>query len=107
MRRRVLTVFGAIVVLTTLILASRPLRVRWEADRTAHRLVQALHTRDSTVFASLSARDTPRRFRCVQELWPAEFWSQNGQAPILTKIPAPPGEFGYRMVGDSLPEIGA
>jgi hypothetical protein len=107
MRRRVFTVLGSMVAFAALLLASRPLRVRWEADRTAHRLVQTLHTRDSTAFASLSARRSPRTFRCVQELWPAEFWSLNGRAPNLTKIPAPPGEIGYRMIGDSLRDIGA
>ena len=106
MRRCVLVVFGVIVVLAALILASRPLRVRWEADRTAHRLVHVLHTSDSAEFASLSARGSPRTFRCVRELWPAEFWSLNGRAPRLAKIPAPPGKLGYRMLGDSLLGIG-
>jgi hypothetical protein len=107
MRRRVLAVFGLPVALGALLLVSRPLLVRYEADRTAHRLLQALHTRDSTAFTSLSARGSSRTFRCVQELWPPEFWSRNGRAPQLTKIPAPPGEIGYRMLGDSLRDIGA
>jgi hypothetical protein len=107
MRRRVLMVLGGMGVLAALLLAGRPLRVRWEADRTAHRLLQALHTRDSTAFASLSGSGSPRTFRCIQELWPREFWSLKGHAPNLTKIPAPPDELGYRMVGDSLPDIGA
>ena len=94
-------------MLATLILSSRPLFVRWEADRTAQRLVEVLHTRDSAAFASLSDRGSPRTFRCVQELWPEEFWSLNGRPPKLTKIAAPPGELGYRMQGDSLRGIGA
>ena len=107
MRRRVLAILGAMIVLGALLLATRPLRVRWQADRTARRLVQVLHARDSTAFASLSARGSPRTLRCIQELWPAEFWVLSGRAPKLTKIAAPPGELGYRMIGDSLGGIGA
>jgi hypothetical protein len=95
------------VVLAALILASRPLWVRWQADRTAERLVQALYTRDSAAFVSLSARGSPRALGCVQKLWPDEFWSMKGRAPNLMKIAAPPGELGYRLVGDSLWEVGA
>ena len=107
MGRRVIVVLGAMVVLATLILAGRPFFVRWEADRTAQRLVQVLHTRDSTAFASLSGRGSSLTFRCIQQLWPGEFWSLKGQAPQLSNIPAPPGELGYRMLGDSLRGIGA
>lgn len=93
------------MVVAVLVLA-RPVVTRWEADRTANRLVQVLHRRDSTAFASLSLRGTATTFRCVQALWPAEFWSLNGGAPRLTRIPAPPGELGYRMTGDILPGKG-
>jgi hypothetical protein len=107
MRRRVIAVLGTIVVLGTVILAGRPLFVRWRADRTAQRLVEVLHTRDSAAFASLSGRGSPRTCRCIQQLWPEEFWSQNGEAARLARIAAPPGQLGYRMVGDSLREVGA
>lgn len=90
-----------------LIVAGRPFFVRWEADRTAGRLVQVLHTRDSAAFASLSGRGSPLTFRCIQQLWPEEFWSSNGELPKLTRIAAPPGELRYRMLGDSLRNVGA
>ena len=107
MHRRVQLSLNAIVVVAALILASRPLVIRWKADRTAHRLVQVLHRKDSTAFASLSVRGSPRTFRCIQALWPAEFWSLKGRAPKLMSIPAPPGQLGYRMIGDSLRGKGA
>ena len=107
MRRRVIAVRATMAVLAMLILASRPFFVRWEADRTAKRLVQVLHSRDSAAFASLSGRGSPLTFRCIQQLWPKEFWSLKGEAPQLTKVAAPPGELGYRMLGDSLRGIGA
>jgi hypothetical protein len=107
MRRHVIAVFGAMAVLAALLLASRPFVVRWKTERTAQRFVQVLHTRDSTAFASLSGRGSPLTFRCIQQLWPEEFWSFKGKPPRLTKIAAPHGELGYRMLGDSLRKIGA
>ena len=106
MRHRVFWLLGAAAVIAGLV-ATRLFLPRWRADRTAHRLVQVLHTRDSSAFASLSSRGSPRTFRCVQELWPAEFWSSDGRMPGLNRIPAPSREFGYRMVGDTLPDAGA
>jgi len=94
-------------VLATFILAGRPVFVRWKAERTAQRLVQVLHAKDTAAFSSLSGRGSSQTFRCIQQLWPEEFWSLNGELPKLTKITAPPGELGYRMLGDSLLEIGA
>ena len=100
--RRVSFILGALVVVAALVVA-RPVMTRWEADRTANRLVQVLYRRDSTAFASLSLRGTATTFRCVQALWPAEFWSLHGGVPRLRRIPAPPEELGYRMTGDILP----
>jgi hypothetical protein len=107
MSRRLIAVFGTMAVFATLILAGRPVFVRWQAERTAQRLVQVLHAKDTAAFASLSGRGSPQTFLCIQQLWPEEFWSLNGELPKLTRISAPPGELGYRMLGDSLPEIGA
>lgn len=107
MRQRIFLILGATVLTVALIVATRPLIMRWRADRTARRLVHVLHTRDSSAFASLSSRGSPRTFRCIQQLWPAEFWSLNGRAPKLMRIPAPSGEFGFRMVGEALRASGA
>jgi hypothetical protein len=107
MRRTAIAVFGTLALVAGLILVSRPLIRRWEADRTAQRLVQVLHTRDTSAYALLSARGSPQTFRCIQRLWPEECWSRHGKVPDLSKIPAPPGELGYRMHGDSLGGIGA
>ena len=106
MPRITIAVFGVLAVVAGLILVSRPLFRRWEADRTAQRLVQVLHTRDTAAYALLSARGLPRTFRCIQRFWPEEFWSLHGKVPHLSKISAPPGELGYRMQGDSLGGIG-
>jgi hypothetical protein len=107
MSRRVIAVLGTMAVLATLVLGGRPVLVRWKAERTAQRLVQVLHGRDTAAFSSLSGRGSPQTFRCIQQLWPNEFWSLNGRSPKLTRIAAPPGELGYRMLGDSLQGIGA
>jgi hypothetical protein len=107
MSRRAIAVLGISAVVAGLIVASRPVLVRWEANRTAQRLVQVLHTRDTAAFALLSGRGSSQTFRCIQQFWPEEFWSLNGAAPHLAKISAPPGEIGYRMLGDSLGGIGA
>ena len=101
MDRPVFWILGLLALVAGLILAE-PLVTRWKADRTADRLVQVLHRKDSTAYASLSSRGSPQTFRCLQELWPAEFWSVDGQPPKLRRISAPPGEHGYRLVGDTL-----
>jgi hypothetical protein len=105
MDRRVFWIIGLLALVAGLILA-KPVVTRWRADRTADRLVRVLHRKDSTAYASLSSRGSPQTFRCLQELWPAEFWSLHGQAPKLTRISAPPGELGYRMIGDTLARDG-
>ena len=107
MSRRLIAVVVTMAVFATVILAGRPLFVRWQAERTAQRLVQVLHAKDTAAFTSLSGRGSPRTFHCIQQLWPEEFWSLDGELPKLTKIAAPPGELGYRMVGDSLPGMAA
>jgi hypothetical protein len=107
MSRRVIVVLGTVTVMATFIVGGRPIFVRWEAGRTAQRFVQVLHGKDTAAFSSLSGRGSPRTFRCIQELWPEEFWSLGGQPPKLTRIAAPPGELGYRMLGDPLRGIGA
>jgi hypothetical protein len=107
MPRPVIAVLGTTAVVAGLLVASTPLLVRWEADRTAQRLVHVLHTRDTAAFALLSGRGSSQTFRCIQQFWPEEFWSLNGEIPHLAKISAPPGELGYRMLGDSLGGRGA
>jgi hypothetical protein len=107
MPRPAIAVLGTTAVVAGLLVASTPVLVRREADRTAQRLVHVLHTRDTAAFALLSGRGSPQTFRCIQQFWPEEFWSLDGKVPHLAKIPAPPGELGYRMLGDSLRGIGA
>ena len=51
-RRHWIAVLGTLAVTATLLLAGRPVFVRWEAGRTAQRLVHVLHAKDTAAFAS-------------------------------------------------------
>jgi hypothetical protein len=73
------------------------------ADRTADRLVRALHEHDTGTFSVLSTRGSAHNWLCIQRLWPAAFWTRAGHEPVLERLRSSRERFHYRTVGDPLP----
>jgi len=75
----------------------------WRADRTARRLIRALHERDSVALTALSASGSAQNWLCVQRHWPPAFWTRDSGEPELEQMTSSQGSFHYRIVGDPLP----
>jgi hypothetical protein len=79
---------------------------RWRADRTAWRLVEAMHSADSVRLTQLSASGSARNLLCARRLWPWPFWMRKDGSALTPERSRPYGrQYGYRTVGDVLPTV--